>query len=98
MGKQRTRAVRGMGTAQDVLTAHGTKIKETLEKDGDPVPCRQDVALRSFGKACFVIFRTVREGSSSIFRRTPLARKASIFQKLDIGISRVKGFFSGPGR
>jgi lysyl-tRNA synthetase class 2 len=83
------------GTAQDVLTAHGTKTREELEKERVTLSLAgRIVALRSFGKACFVHIQDSTGRFQLYFQKNTLGEESfSLFKKLDIGdFIGVQGF------
>jgi len=83
------------GTAQDVLTAHGIKSKEELEADRMSLSLAgRIVALRSFGKACFVHIQDSTGKFQLYFQKNTLGDDAfNLFKKLDIGdFIGAKGF------
>lgn len=83
------------GTAQDVLTAHGAKTKEELESGKVTLSLAgRIVALRSFGKACFVHIQDSSGRFQLYFQKNTLGEENfSLFKKLDIGdFIGIKGF------
>jgi lysyl-tRNA synthetase class 2 len=83
------------GTAQDALASHGTKIKEELEKERVTLSLAgRIVALRSFGKACFVHIQDSTGRFQLYFQKNTLGEdNFNLFKKLDIGdFIGVQGF------
>ena len=83
------------GTAQDVLTAHGTKTKEDLENGRVSLSLAgRIVALRSFGKACFIHIQDSSGRFQLYFQKNTLGEENfNLFKKLDIGdFIGVQGF------
>lgn len=83
------------GTAQDILTTHGTKNKEEFEKERVTLSLAgRIVALRSFGKACFVHIQDSSGRFQLYFQKNTLGEdNFNLFKKLDIGdFIGVQGF------
>ena len=83
------------GTAQDVHTAQGTKTKEELEKERVTLSLAgRIVALRSFGKACFIHIQDSSGKFQLYFQKNTLGEENfNLFKKLDIGdFIGVQGF------
>lgn len=83
------------GSAQDVLTAQGAKTKEELEKERVTLSLAgRIVALRSFGKACFVHIQDSTGRFQLYFQKNTLGEdNFNLFKKLDIGdFIGVQGF------
>ena len=88
------------GAAQDVLSAHDAKTKEVLETEKVTLSLAgRIVALRSFGKACFVHIQDSSGRFQLYFQKNTLGEdNFSLFKKLDIGdFIGVKGFLFRPG-
>ena len=83
------------GTAQDVITAQGARTREELEKERETLSLAgRIVALRSFGKACFVHIQDSSGRIQLYFQKNTLGEENfALFKKLDIGdFIGVKGF------
>ena len=83
------------GNAQDVIAAQGAKTKEELEQERVTLSLAgRIVALRSFGKACFVHIQDSSGRIQLYFQKNTLGEESfSLFKKLDIGdFIGVKGF------
>jgi lysyl-tRNA synthetase class 2 len=74
-------------SAQSLISAHGNKSKEDLEKEHASVSVAgRIVAMRSFGKACFCHLQDASGRIQLYFQKNSLGDdRYSLFKKLDIG-------------
>ena len=82
-------------SAQQLIDSYGSRSREDMQKDKEIVTLAgRIVALRSFGKACFI---HLQDGSGRIqlyFQKNALGeQRFNLFKKLDLGdFIGVKGF------